>query len=303
MFVLCSTSGKRPALRAETAPKGVFPTGRQARYSAMMPGSGDSSQPMPTLRLAAVARRSLASALREGGRALLGLVYPPGCVSCGASVAEPHAVCSRCWTGLRFIERPFCERLGTPFAVDLGLPLVSPAAIADPPVFARARAVARYDDTARRLVHRLKYSDRPDLAHALGAMMARAGAEIACDADVVVPVPLHPLRLWRRRFNQAMELARIVAAVSGKPCDPLLLARVKRTQPQVGLSRHQRGENLQGAFKVPAGAKPRVQGRRVLLVDDVLTTGSTANAASRALLRAGASAVDVLAFARVVPDG
>jgi ComF family protein len=204
---------------------------------------------------------------------------------------------------VRFIDRPFCERLGTPFEVDLGMVLMSPAAIADPPVFERARAVAHYDETARSLVHRLKYGDRIELARALGAMMARAGAELLADADVIVPVPLHRSRLWWRRFNQAMALAAAVSRRSGVPCDPFLLARVKRTQSQVGLTRHQRGENLQGAFRVGADAKPRVQGRRILLVDDVVTTGATANACSRALLRAGASAVDVLAFARVVAAG
>lgn len=204
---------------------------------------------------------------------------------------------------MRFIERPFCERLGTPFAVDLGMPLVSPAAIAEPPVFNRARAVARYDETARTLVHRLKYADRLDLARALGRMMARSGAELAAECDVIVPVPLHRFRLWHRRFNQAMELARIVGSSHGRPCDPTLLARVKRTRSQVGLSRTQRGENLQGAFKVPQSAKPVLKGRRVLLVDDVMTTGATANAASRALLRGGAASVDVLTFARVVSDG
>lgn len=241
-------------------------------------------------------------ALQALGRAVLTLVYPPTCIGCGAATGEPHTLCGRCWAGIRWIERPYCERLGTPFAVDLGMPLVSPAAIADPPVFARARAVARYDGAARTLVHRLKYSDRLDLARALGALMARSGAELAAEADVVVPVPLHPLRLWRRRFNQAMALGRVVASAHGRVCDPSLLARVKHTRPQVGLSRNQRGDNLQGAFRVPAQARPRLKGKRVLLVDDVMTTGATANAASRALLRGGAAAVDVLAFARVVPD-
>ena len=246
------------------------------------------------------------SRLRRGGReawqAALGLLYPPTCIACQAATGEPHALCAECWSQIRFIERPFCERLGTPFAVDLGQPLLSPAAIADPPVFQRARAVAEYDGTASLLVHRLKYNDRLELARALGGMMTRAGAELLQDSDVIVPVPLHRWRLWWRRFNQAMALAGAVSTESGVPCDPFLLARVKRTRRQVGLTKAQRQENLQGAFRVPVEAKARLKGRRVLLVDDVLTTGSTANAAARALLRGGAAKVDILAFARVVRE-
>src|SRR5690349_12576942 len=128
---------------------------------------------------------------RESWRAALSLLYPPTCIACQAATGEPHALCASCWSDIRFIERPFCERLGTPFAVDLGQPLLSPAAIADPPVFQRARAVAEYDGTASLLVHRLKYNDRLQLARALGGMMARAGAELLAEADVIVPVPLH----------------------------------------------------------------------------------------------------------------
>jgi ComF family protein len=202
-----------------------------------------------------------------------------------------------------FIERPYCERLGTPFVADLGVgPLLSPGAIADPPVFERARAVARYEGAARDLVHRLKYNDRLELSGPMGRLMAQAGAELLAEADVLVPVPLHRIRLWRRRFNQAMALGQVVSARSGVPCDPFLLARVKRTKPQIGLTRPQRQENLQGALRVPEEAKTRLAGLRVVLVDDVLTTGATANAAARALLRGGAKSVDVLAFARVVTE-
>ncbi|NIX75130.1 ComF family protein [Microvirga terricola] len=241
-------------------------------------------------------------AAREVSRAALGLVYPPTCIACQAATSAPHGLCAGCWAGMRFIERPYCERLGTPFAVDFGQTLLSPAAIADPPVFGRSRAVAEYDGTAAMLVHRLKYGDRLELARALGTMMTRAGAELIAEADVIVPVPLHRWRLWRRRFNQAMALAAVVARESGVACDPFLLARVKRTRRQVGLTKTQRQENLQGAFRVPEEAKARLKGKRVLLIDDVLTTGSTANAASRALLRGGAAQVDVLAFARVVKE-
>ncbi|MCG7393556.1 ComF family protein [Microvirga sp. ACRRW] len=235
-------------------------------------------------------------------KAALGLVYPPSCIACQGATGEPHGLCAHCWAGIRFIERPFCERLGTPFQVDLGQPLLSPAAIADPPVFGRARAVAEYDGTASLLVHRMKYNDRLELARALGTMMTRAGAELLADADVIVPVPLHRWRLWRRRFNQAMALAGIVSRESSVPCDPSLLHRVKHTRRQVGLTKTQRQENLQGAFRVPPEAKAKLKGKRVLLIDDVLTTGSTANAAARALLRGGAASVDILAFARVVTE-
>jgi ComF family protein len=242
-------------------------------------------------------------ALRTFSRATLDFIYPPTCLACRAATAEAGALCPRCWREMRFIERPFCERLGAPFERDLGPGLISPQAIADPPVYGRARAATRFEDgPARRLVHRLKYSDRMELAKPLGRWMARAGADILREADVLTPIPLHPLRLIARRFNQAAALAAAVGQYAAKPCDPSLLARVKATRAQVGLSRTQRAENVQGAFRVPSKAEPRVKGRRIVLVDDVLTSSATANAAARALLRAGAAGVDVLVFARVVTE-
>jgi ComF family protein len=243
-------------------------------------------------------RRAAALALRFAGAALDAL-YPPTCLACRAATGAHGALCPRCWSAMRFIERPFCERLGTPFEQDLGEGLLSPQAIADPPAFARARAVARFEDgPARKLAHRLKYSDRSELARPIARWMARAGADILADADLIAPVPLHPMRLWRRRFNQAALLAREVARETGKPCDVGALLRIKATRSQVGLSRTQRAENVQGAFRVAEGAE--VRGRKVVLIDDVLTSGATVNAAARSLLRAGASRVDVLVFARVV---
>jgi ComF family protein len=237
------------------------------------------------------------------GRALIDLVYPPSCLTCHAATAEAGALCAQCWAKFHPIERPFCERLGTPFEVDLGPGMISPAAIADPPAYERARAVARYDDLARLLAQRLKYGDRLDLAATLGAWMARAGAELLREADVIVPVPLHIRRLWTRRFNQAAVLADVVGRLSGVKVDPFVLARRRHTKPQVGLSRAERLTNLSGAFRVRAEAKPKLEGLRVLLIDDVLTTGSTVDLAAKALLRGGAKAVDVLVFARVVRDG
>src|SRR6201996_1243427 len=232
-------------------------------------------------------------------KATLDMLYPPTCLACRAATDRHGALCPRCWNMMRFIERPFCERLGTPFEHDLGQVLISPQAMADPPAFSRARAVARFEDgPARTLVHRLKYSDRAELSRPIASWMARAGADILADADLLAPVPLHALRLWRRRFNQAAALATEVSRGTGKPCDLTALRRVKATVSQVGLSRAQRAENVQGAFRIADSGV--VRGLNVVLIDDVLTSGATANAASRALLRAGAKQVDVLVFARVV---
>ena len=246
----------------------------------------------------------LARVLTGAGTRALDLLYPPACLACRKATAAHHALCPDCWGQMRFIERPYCERLGTPFAQDLGRPgLISPEAMAEPPVFGRARAVARYDDgPARRLVHRLKYSDRLELARPMGQWMARAGAELLAEADLIVPVPLHRFRLISRRFNQAATLAHAISQASAVPVNSQALVRTKGTPPQVGLSRPQRAGNVQGAFRVPEEAKPKIYGTRIVLVDDVLTSGATANAASRALLRGGAKNVDVLVFARVVTN-
>jgi ComF family protein len=237
--------------------------------------------------------------VHHAARFTLDTLYPPVCPACRAATAQADALCAACWSAIRFIERPFCDRLGTPFEQDFGETRLSREAVDNPPAFHRARAVARFEDgPARRLVHRLKYSDRGELARPMGAWMARAGADVLAEADAVTPAPLHARRLWMRKFNQAAALAREVARRAGKPYEPELIARVKATRSQVGLTREQRANNVQGAFRCPAAA--RVRGRRIVLIDDVLTSGATANAASRALLRAGAVQVDVIVFARVV---
>ena len=162
------------------------------------------------------------------------------------------------------------------------------------------RAAVRYDDVARTLVHALKYQDRTDLAPAMGCWMARAGKELLADADLLVPVPLHWRRGWSRRYNQSAALARVIEQQSGVRLAPLALRRVRPTQQQVGLSRSQRASNVQGAFKVAPDRQSQIHGSRVVLVDDVLTSGATVDACARALLRAKAASVDVLVFARVV---
>jgi ComF family protein len=229
------------------------------------------------------------------------IVLPPTCPGCGKAVADGDALCARCWSAVRFIEPPLCPIYGTPFLHDLGEGIVSAEALADPPPFRRARSAAVYGDVARRLVHQLKYYDRPHMAQVMAVTMRRAAHVLIPEIHVIVPVPLYRLRLWQRRFNQAALLAESLSKLTGVPHDPMALERIKPTRRQVGLSAAQRLENVRGAFRVPDHMRHAIAGRAVLLVDDVYTSGATAKAATRALLRGGAEAVDVLTFARVVP--
>ena len=247
--------------------------------------------------------RSLSQTLRgawaHAARLVLDIALPTLCVACREPVAGV-GVCAECWAKLSFIAQPYCPRLGIPFVYDPGPGLLSMEAIADPPAYQRARAAVRYDDVARTLVHALKYQDRIDLAPAMGRWMARAGEELLGDADVLVPVPLHWRRGWSRRYNQSGALACVIERQSGVPVARDVLRRIRPTQQQVGLSRSQRASNVQGAFKVAPDKAHAIQGRRVVLIDDVLTSGPTTDACARALLRARAAQVDVLVFARVV---
>src|SRR5258705_10231340 len=232
------------------------------------------------------------------GRAL-DVALPTLCPACREPVGG-NGLCAPCWSKLTLIAPPYCERLGIPFAYDPGPGVLSMQAIVDPPAYHRARAAVRYDDIARALVHALKYGDRIDLAPTMGRWMARAGRELLKDADAIIPVPLHWRRLWARRFNQSALLAQALSRETGVAVADTALKRVKATAQQVGLTQSERAQNVQGAFRVPPDRKALVAGRRVVLVDDVLTSGATSDACARALLRAKAAQVDVLVFARVV---
>src|SRR5215475_2385161 len=251
-------------------------------------------------RLMAAGRRPL-TAWRPSAwiRPLLDIGLPPLCLACREPVRDAGALCGACWSKLNFITRPYCERLGIPFAYDPGPGILSMQAIADPPAYWRARAAVRFDGVARSLVHALKYGDRLDVAPPLGRWTATAGADLLTGTDALVPVPLHWRRLLARRFNQSAALAGVVSAITRVPVT-MALRRVRATPQQVGLTRNERASNMQGAFRVPAAGRPEIAGRRLVLVDDVLTSGATVDACARALLRAGASQVDVLVFARVV---
>jgi ComF family protein len=236
-------------------------------------------------------------------RAVFGLAVdvalPQLCASCREPVGS-DGLCPACWSRISFIAPPYCERLGIPFPYDPGPGVLSMEAIADPPAYRRARVAVRFDDVARALVHALKYGDRLDLAPMMGRWMATAGRSLTAEADALIPVPLHWRRYWARRFNQSALLAEAIGKASGVPVVLGALKRVKATPQQVGLSQSARALNVQGAFRVSPAGKAAVAGRRLILVDDVITTGATLDACARALLRAGAADVSALAFARVV---
>jgi ComF family protein len=240
------------------------------------------------------------------GRAADGIarvLFPPVCGGCRRHVSEPGTLCGVCWSELRFIEEPWCAVLGTPFDHDHGDGAISPAALADPPPFSRARSAVAYDGVARRMVQDLKFRGRTELAPWMAGWMARAGRELVADAGVLVAVPLHGRRFFSRGFNQSAELARALSHRCGIAFEPGLVRRRRNTRQQIGLKPNERQDNVRGAFEVPERFAAEVKGARVLIVDDVYTTGATVAAVSRALARRGAARVDVLTFARALPGG
>ena len=232
-------------------------------------------------------------------RAVLDFFYPPTCVACPAFTQDHHLLCAACWQYMPFITRPVCDRLGLPLPVDYGEALISLRAMADPPVFARARSVAVYSGVARDLVHDLKYGNRLELVAPMAAWMAQIGASLLQEHAVLVPVPMHLWRFLWRRFNQAALLAAEIGRLKGIEVVYDVLRRVRATRPQPGLSKAERARNLQGAFRVRDEKALVLQDRHVVLIDDVLTSGATASACARAVLKAGARSVDLLCFACV----
>ncbi|WP_369412596.1 ComF family protein [Neoroseomonas alba] len=248
----------------------------------------------------------LAHGARRASAALLDALLPPRCLSCEAEVAEHGTLCAACFTALTPVTAPFCARCGVPFAHEgqgeAGEGgLLCGACRNRTPAFRTARAAFRYGEGARRLILPFKHGDRTDLARPLARHMARAGAALLARAEIIVPVPVHWRRLVARRYDQAALLAQAVGRIAAIPVVPDMLRRIRATEALGGKSAAERAATVEGAFAVSRSGARRLAGRQVLLVDDVMTSGATAEACAVALLGAGAAGVDVLAAARV-PD-
>ena len=241
------------------------------------------------------------------GRALggvLDLVLPPRCLGCGGIVERQGRLCAGCWRGLTFLAAPLCRSCGYPLPGAAAADPLCGGCTLEPPAFGRARAALRYDEGARGLILAFKHADRTDSAPAFGRWLARAGGALLAEADLIAPVPLHRWRLLKRGYNQAAVLARALARESALPLVPDLLQRRRATPSQQGLSAQARLANVTPAsFRPHPWQRRRLAGRRVLLIDDVMTTGATVGACAEVLLDAGAAQVDVLTLARVVRDG
>lgn len=236
-------------------------------------------------------------------RAFVDAVWPPQCPSCGSRILQNGLLCAQCWSEIHFISDPICDRCGMPFDYDLGEAALCLRCQSHPPAYRRARAAFRYDSHSRGLILALKHGDRLETAVPLAEWMMRAGARLLEEAELIVPVPLHRTRLFARRFNQSAVLAQRLSEKATVPCEPTVLRRTRRTPIQGMLTRRQRILNVQGAFSVTPRNQPLIENRQVLLVDDVLTTGATAESCVRTLILSGAANVDVLSVARVVRPG
>lgn len=227
-------------------------------------------------------------------------VLPPLCFACRTPVADTGALCAGCWRGLNFISGAQCRRCGVPFDVVVGADdLDCDQCLRQPLSFSRARAPLLYDDASRTLIMRFKHGDQLQAARTFLPWLQSAGAELLPRADVLVPVPLSRWRLFRRRYNQAALLTQQLGAATNKPALVDALLRVRGTKTQGGRTRAERFKNVANAFVAAPKYAASLQGKTVVLVDDVLTTGATASACADALLQAGAARVDVLTVARV----
>ena len=231
--------------------------------------------------------------------ALLDLILPPVCLNCHTPLTKQHQLCAKCWQEIDFISAPFCEVTGHPLPIASPENTLSAQAITNPPLYDKARAVAHYQGTMRNLVHKLKYQDSHDLVPLFASWLHHHGKDLLHTTDPIIPIPLHTTRLWQRKFNQAALLAKRLAQITNKNAAFNLLLRPKKTCSQVGLSASERKSNLKGAFAINSEHPHLLRDQNILLIDDVLTTGATAGAATQILKQHQVKEVNLLCLAIV----
>ncbi|WP_424930145.1 ComF family protein [Amaricoccus tamworthensis] len=229
-------------------------------------------------------------------------IFPPRCLACSESTDAPHGLCPDCWKDTHFISGDTCCKCGVPLVGEAGEDDTCETCQRHPPAWNRGAAALLYNGAGRRMVLALKHGDRLDTVRPLARWMALAGDGVIDRSDMIAPVPLHWRRLLKRRYNQSAELARALSRISGKEARTQLLMRKRFTTPQEKMDRTARAENQSGAFAVNPKELERLQGKAVLIVDDVLTSGSTLSGCAETLLAAGAAEVNVLVLCRVAFD-
>jgi ComF family protein len=238
---------------------------------------------------------------RKALRPILDFALPPRCPGCGAVIDEPHRFCLDCWSALAFLGEPCCARCALPFDYETGAGAECGRCLAEPPAFDRLRAAVAYGEISRHVALKLKYGGRPGIAETMARFMAR---HLDASAGwLVAPVPLHRWRIWRRGYNQSALIAAALAGRARLETRLDLIERVKATPPLRDMSPSERKEAVRGAFRVNVRYKAEMKGKAILLIDDVYTSGATANGCARILRRAGAARVDILCWARVVKGG
>lgn len=247
-------------------------------------------------------RGGMLAGMKQAARGALHIVFPPRCIACNDAVSTDFGLCGPCWRDTPFITGLACDSCGTPLPGDDAGPVLCDDCLAQDRLWARGRAALTYKDNGRKMVLALKHGDRLDLVRPMGAWLHRAAMPMLEPGMLVAPIPLHRLRLLKRRYNQSALLSCEVARLAGLTHCADLFQRPRATPSQVGKTRDERFENLRGALQVTPRRRDLLAGRHVLIVDDVMTSGATFAAASQAARAAGAAKVSVLALARVAKD-
>lgn len=238
--------------------------------------------------------------IRQFLYSLLNILLPPRCLICNIIVSQTGSLCADCWQEIEFNTSPHCAICSHPFTYDIGELALCGSCIQKTPPYARIHTVFHYNEKSRTLVHNLKYGDRTHSALYFAQWMARAGKASLEQADMLVPVPLHPLRLLKRRYNQSALLANAISRQCHVPVYPQLLIRTRHTPSQAGLSSKERQRNVRGVFKLHPNYVTLVRNKHIIIVDDVMTTGATVTACTKILLKAGAKKVTILTLAKTI---